>query len=163
VVIDTTARVVRGSENDADTFRDFYRHTGLPLKSADVTWARADHLGKDADRGARGSSAKNDDIDIAWQLARTGPKVTLKATKRRVRWCSEAVELTVLEEPNLHHDLAPREWHPGAHDAARKLEEAGVPVDASRSVARELLKKAGVSVGTDALRDGLRMRREQSP
>jgi hypothetical protein len=64
VIVDTLARSVAGPESDVDTLRAFFRHTGLPLKAAGVTWARADNMGKDATKGVRGTSAKNDDVDI---------------------------------------------------------------------------------------------------
>jgi hypothetical protein len=160
VIIDTTARVLEGPENDADTFRDFHRHTGQPLKAAGVTWARADHLGKDETRGARGSSAKNDDVDIVWQITKGDGSIALRATKRRVRWVPERVALTVVDEPCLHHKPADYAWPAGTLEAAEKLDQVGVPVDASRRAAGAALRAAGFSVGNDALRGALRWRRE---
>ena len=58
VIIDTIGRAVAGEENDADTFRNFYNHTGIELKRRGVTWARLDHSGKDPSQGQRGSSAR---------------------------------------------------------------------------------------------------------
>src|SRR5215207_7410755 len=65
------SRAVAGEENSADTLRNFNRHTGSLLKRHGNTWWRADHSGKDPTKGARGTSAKNDDVDIVWQLNRT--------------------------------------------------------------------------------------------
>src|SRR5262249_54030743 len=84
VIVDTLARSVAGPESDADTLRAFFRHTGLPLKAAGVTWARADNMGKDPSKGARGTSAKNDDVDVVWQLARGDASLKLTSTHRRV-------------------------------------------------------------------------------
>jgi RecA-family ATPase len=56
VIIDTMARVVEGDENSADTYRDFFRCSGIRLKAAGVSLLRLDHAGKDASRGQRGSS-----------------------------------------------------------------------------------------------------------
>ena len=88
VVIDTIARVVAGEENSADTYRNFYRHTLLPLKAARRTVIRLDHRGHGNRDGARGSSAKNDDVDVVWQLSQQpGPNgeayVTLKLERQR--------------------------------------------------------------------------------
>ena len=77
--MDTLARVTEGKEDSSDTLRTFYRHTGKPLKVAGVTWARADNTGKDANRGARGISAKDDDVDIVWQLTRGDASLALTA------------------------------------------------------------------------------------
>lgn len=84
VCLDTVSRFISGPENDADTWLALYRHTLLPLKRAGIASVRLDHLGKDADRGARGSSAKNQDVDHVWELrAQGGGSLTLKRTHTR--------------------------------------------------------------------------------
>ncbi len=52
VVVDTTASSVGGGENDADTYRGFYRHTGRRLRSTGAALVRLDHGGEDR-AGAR--------------------------------------------------------------------------------------------------------------
>jgi len=100
VVIDTTGRSIRGSENDADTFLGFYRNTGMLLKGLGVTWLRLDHAGKDYGKGQRGSSAKNDDVDVVWSLVRrdsdngTVP-YQLEATHRRLSWVPPRIGLSM--------------------------------------------------------------------
>ena len=70
VVIDTFGRAVSGDENEADTVRAWYRLTGQRLKADGRAFLRIDHAGKDLERGQRGTSAKNDDVDIVWRLNR---------------------------------------------------------------------------------------------
>jgi hypothetical protein len=53
LITDTIGRAVSGKENDSDTFRDFYKHTGIELRRRAVTWVRLDHEGKDGNRGQR--------------------------------------------------------------------------------------------------------------
>ena len=77
VVIDTTSRVISGKENDADTVTALARNSLFPLKARGVAVARLDHEGKDSERGARGSSAKRDDVDVQWRLKRTDDGVVL--------------------------------------------------------------------------------------
>lgn len=84
IVFDTFGRAVHGPENDADTFRNFYRSTGQALKNAGIASWRLDHTGKDAERGQRGSSSKNEDVDIVWRLTRTEGGAVLDATHARV-------------------------------------------------------------------------------
>ncbi len=72
VIIDTVSRVTTGEENSADTFRRLYQNTGLMLKRLGATVIRLDHQGKRAGKGARGSSGKGDDVDVAWQLSKKG-------------------------------------------------------------------------------------------
>ncbi|MGW3570169.1 AAA family ATPase [Streptomyces sp. NPDC000941] len=84
VVIDTVSRFISGPENDADTWLALYRHTLLPLKRAGLASIRLDHLGKDGERGARGSSAKTQDVDHVWTLtSQGGGSLMLKRTHTR--------------------------------------------------------------------------------
>ena len=86
VIIDTFARAVEGAENDADTVRNFYRWTAMNLKQEGRSLMRIDHAGKDLKKGARGTSAKNDDVDLVWQMTRVGDDVRLVPTKKRHTW-----------------------------------------------------------------------------
>ena len=72
VVVDTTASSVGGGENDADTYGVFYRHTGRRLRSTGAALVRLDHGGKDRTRGQPGSSAKDDDVDVVFEMADLG-------------------------------------------------------------------------------------------
>jgi hypothetical protein len=96
-IIDTFGRAVEGDEDSADTVRAFYRHTGLALKAKGVTYLRTDHSGKDVGKGQRGSSAKNDDVDLVWRLTRTDSKqgegVRLERTHSRISWVPQEVKI----------------------------------------------------------------------
>ncbi|MEU2443524.1 AAA family ATPase [Streptomyces althioticus] len=84
VCLDTVSRFISGPENDADTWLSLYRHTLLPLKRAGIASVRLDHMGKDGERGARGSSAKTQDVDHVWELrAQGGGNLLLKRTHTR--------------------------------------------------------------------------------
>ena len=96
-IIDTFGRAVEGDEDSADTVRAFYRHTGLALKAKGVTYLRTDHSGKDTSKGQRGSSAKNDDVDLVWRLTRTqtkdGDGVKIERTHSRISWVPQEVKI----------------------------------------------------------------------
>ena len=94
VIIDTFSRAVEGAENDADTVRNFYRWTAINLKAEFRSLLRIDHSGKDLKKGARGTSAKNDDVDLVWQMTRTGDNIRLNPTKKRHTWIT-AIDLQV--------------------------------------------------------------------
>lgn len=86
VIIDTASKVIAGEENSNDTQQAFYRHTLIPLKRAGVAVLVLDHTGKDLERGARGGSAKTDNIDLAFELVKRGrDTLTLRCTHARVR------------------------------------------------------------------------------
>jgi len=106
VVIDTTGRAVEGEENSADTYREFARTTGLSLKAAGVALLRTDHAGKDKGKtqGQRGSSAKNDDVDIVYRLERDGHTIKLIRTFSRIGWAPAEVKLV---EDKMQGDIQP--------------------------------------------------------
>jgi KaiC/GvpD/RAD55 family RecA-like ATPase len=144
VVIDTMARAVSGAENDADTYRNFYRHTGRQLKAAGVALLRLDHQGKDQALGQRGSSAKDDDLDVVFRLTQLDNK-TLKLTRTRTRvpWMPAEISLVRHEEPMLRHVASDDAVPAGTHDAVLALDELEVPLDATGTVALAALRRAG--------------------
>jgi hypothetical protein len=109
VVLDTVSRFISGPENDADTWLSLYRHTLLPLKRDRIASVRLDHLGKDGDRGARGSSAKNQDVDHVWLLsAQGGGILSLRRTHTRTGIGPD--EFAIRREARRDGD----NWVPGA-------------------------------------------------
>jgi hypothetical protein len=143
VVIDTIARAVRGEENSADTYRGFYRFTGSRLRALDVSLLRLDHGGKRHEQGQRGSSAKDDDVDVIFEMTQTGDFLILRKTRSRVSWVPNEVKLERREEPSLRHVLAPVVYPPGTKECAADLDRLGVGLDASRRVAEKALRDAG--------------------
>lgn len=138
VILDTMARVVAGEENDADTYRAFYRHTGRPLKALGVSLLRLDHGGKDAERGQRGSSAKGDDVDVVWQLMPSDNGLELVRKAARMSWVPERAALRRHVDP-LHHTPVDAAWPAGTAELAELLDTLSVPLDATRSTARAKL------------------------
>ncbi|NJP72164.1 AAA family ATPase [Streptomyces sp. C1-2] len=70
VVLDTVSRFISGKENDSDTWLQLYGRVHAPLKDRCIACARLDHMGKDSERGSRGSSAKSQDVDHVWEMTR---------------------------------------------------------------------------------------------
>lgn len=164
VVIDTYARAVAGDENEADTVRAFYRATATQLKRHGIALARIDHLGKDATLGARGSSAKNDDVDIVWQLeARDDNQYTLRATKRRANWVPETVSLIKHEDPVLRYTIIDGAgWPAGTLEVAVELDRLGLPVDVTGRAAAAAYRDAGGSARNSVVFAAVKYRRAQT-
>ena len=164
VVIDTTSRSISGEENDSDTMRAFYRHTGLLLKQVGIGWMRLDHAGKDIGRGQRGSSAKNDDVDIVLKLERTDSGQKLTATHRRMSWFPEETNIDVAEHSGVMTFRNPEghAYAAGTKDCAQRLAELGYTPDDSQRHARQLLRDAGFRASNNVLRDAIRWTREGS-
>ena len=102
VFIDTIARVVTGKENDNDTYNDLYRYLERQIKSLGISLTRLDHTGKEVDKGARGASAKQGDVDMTVVLTRPSySKMRLKIEGSRMPTTWTETVLTIVEEPNL--------------------------------------------------------------
>lgn len=165
-VVDTTARAVNGDENDADTYRAYYRCTGQKLKQAGITAVRIDHAGKDVSKGQRGSSAKNDDVDVVWQVTRTDSGQRWTATHRRMSWVPDKVDITVTEDDDgitrfTTPDAAMPSWPAGTTECAADLEALGVAVGASTRTAAQALRDAGLGRRNNVIRAGLKWRMKQ--
>lgn len=89
VVLDSYQRVTEAGENDSDTTRGYYRHTGVRLKSRGLTVIRTDNTGKDASKGARGSSGKRDDVDVEYLIQSNGDYINITVGKARQRGLTE--------------------------------------------------------------------------
>lgn len=163
VILDTMSRFTEGGENDADTYRMYYRHTGSRLKAAGISTARLDHGGKDAEKGQRGSSAKGDDIDLAWQLVPTPEGIAAKRNLSRMSWVPEYVPMNRKAAP-LAHVIESRErlWPHGTQTVALEMERLGIAVDTPQREAMRIYRDSGALAGNDVMRAAWRWRRQQA-
>jgi hypothetical protein len=148
-VIDTTGRAIEGEENSADSYREFARTTGLALKRAGIACVRTDHAGKDGGKkhGQRGSSAKNDDVDIVYRLDKTDDGLTLERTHTRISWVPAKVELIVEEFDDITTiRLKTREhkgWTAEEIALAKRLDDLGYPTELTTNELMRQAKAAG--------------------
>lgn len=140
VVIDTVSRAVCGKENDADTFRAFFRLTGIRLKRRGCTWARLDHGGKSPEQGQRGSSSKGDDVDVVWKLTPTQNGIVLHRELSRMSWVPEDVSFTQDDEP-LRYGRVAGDWPEGTLEVVNLLDALGLPLDVSTRKAQTAIKE----------------------
>jgi len=161
VVVDTTGRAVDGDENDSGPYRDFARHTGLLLKAAGIALLRTDHAGKDRTKGQRGSSAKNDDVDVVLRLDLADNGYVLTRTHSRVGWVPERTPIERTEDVEGFVQFRAARgvtmWPAGTAALAMEMDELGVPLDASRDKARAM----GVTARHARVLAALRYRRER--
>jgi hypothetical protein len=159
VVIDTTSRVIAGKENDADTFLQLYRNALVPLKQRGITVLRLDHPGKDADRGQRGSSAKDGDVDTVWHVDRVSDTaVNFERRKSRSGHGAGALYLTRQFEP-LRHLPGGTGIPPKAADILDALQRLGATAVITNLEARKLLREGGERFRNDDLALALRVGR----
>ncbi|WP_062434935.1 AAA family ATPase [Herbidospora daliensis] len=151
VVIDTVSRVIEGSENDADTFSNLYRHALAPLKGMGVAVIRLDHSGKDLEKGQRGSSAKGADVDAVWLMVKISETALyLKREMSRANHGVPLIELRRRAYP-LRHELATGGLPPRVQQVVDVLEELGVPKEAGRDAVREELHGAGIKASNETI------------
>lgn len=163
VVIDTMTRAVTGEENSADPVRRFYRHTGTPLKAAGVALIRLDHAGHDAAGHARGTSAKQDDVDVIFQLVpNRGDRWRLLRTDTRIPWVPAAIDIRRLEEPLLSHVAVQDTWPAGTIEVAQLLDTLHVPLEAGCRAANGALQKAHEGKRSMVVAAAVRWRRHQA-
>lgn len=165
VIIDTTSRAISGEENDNDSMRAFYRCTGLLLKQQAIGWMRLDHAGKDASKGQRGASAKNDDVDIVVRLERVDGGQRIIATHRRMGWYPEHTDVAVVHgEDGVTRFTNPQAemWPEGTTEVAALLDELDVPLAATKNWACAVLRDADQGRRAALVAKALRWRRREA-
>ena len=123
-----------------------------------LIWAclRTDHAGKEVDKGQRGSSAKNDDVDVVWSLARNETGVQIKRTHSRVSWVPMTLDIVQVEDDEagtIKYRIAEsRQWAAGTVDLARLMDALQIPLNASGREAARVLREAGEGAKNERVR-----------
>jgi hypothetical protein len=171
VCLDTVSRFISGPENEADTWLNLYRHTLLPMKRAGISSVRLDHLGKDGERGARGSSAKTQDVDHVWELrAQGGGSLLLKRTHTRTGIGPDQFSLVRQARRDgdrylpggTRHVLMTWDTEPGTttgmaaipgtdEHISAALDRAGIPLDAGNRIVKAKLAELQIPAGSDRI------------
>lgn len=175
VCLDTVSRFISGPENDADTWLALYRHTLLPLKRAGIASVRLDHMGKDNDRGARGSSAKTQDVDHVWELRATGGgSLSLRRTHTRTGIGPDQFSIVRHARKDgdrympghTHHKLMAYEHMEQNTEGTvewliMKIDGLGLPDDAGNPQTIKALAGAGIRIGKDKIATAVRERKNR--
>jgi len=166
VVIDTTGRAIEGEENSADSYREFARTTGLALKRAGIACVRTDHAGKDGGKkhGQRGSSAKNDDVDIVYRLDKTDDGLNMERTHTRISWVPAKVELIVEDLDDIitirQRKIIVKGWTQDDIRISKMLDDLNIPRTLGRDKSREIAVAKGIELGSNiALSSAIKMRK----
>lgn len=164
IVLDSYQRVTQAGENDSDTTRGYYRHTGMHLKARGLTVIRTDNTGKDASKGARGSSGKRDDVDVEYLLASDGDYIDVKTGKVRQRGVS-SMSIFVTTD-----DAGRTRFKSDAASPAKSrlipcvelLDELGEPDDASQRMADDAIRRSGHKIARTTIRDAVEFRKNRA-
>ena len=171
VVFDTFGRAVGGEEDQADTVRNFYRHTGLALKARGITYLRTDHSGKDTAKGMRGSSAKNDDVDLVWKLTRADISanehgVKIQRTHSRISWIPETLIVKRVETNygfDYRLDQDAERFPDGTAQDMHRLIKAGLKFGDGQRQADEIRKEHCPDMTVVRMRNAHRMLKNSDP
>jgi hypothetical protein len=155
ILLDTISRLVEGKEDSADTWRNLYNYTMVPLRRQGRTVLRLDHQGHDSSRGARGSSAKRDDVDVAWIMKRTANNVTLMRDKGRGLSHPEKLVLRRHAAPTRHLPVVSEDKQAECIEA---LDRLNVALDCTRDEAAKILRANGYKVRTGDVGPALKAR-----
>lgn len=163
VVLDSLQRVTSGPENDSDTIRAYYLHTGLMLKRRGLTVVRTDNTGKDSDRGARGTSGKRDDVDVELMIipdAGYPGRVRIKPGKVRL----PDIDSILLDRQSddggrIFYSTAGDPFRARVVEAIAALDRHQVPLEVGEKRASHLLSGLGETVVRAALRVAIKERR----
>jgi hypothetical protein len=175
VCLDTVSRFISGPENDADTWLSLYRHTLLPLKRAGIASVRLDHMGKDGERGARGSSAKTQDVDHVWELrAQGGGTLVLKRTHTRTGIGPDAFVVVRQSQKDgdryrpgctrhvlMDYDRMEQAAEGSVEWLIQKIDDLGLPNDAGNPRTIAALAHAQIKIGKDKIATAVRARKNR--
>jgi hypothetical protein len=162
VIVDTLARVVEGPEDKADTYKAFSIHTGGLLIANGIALMRLDHEGKKQGE-MRGSSAKGDDVDIAYQMKEVDGGYLLVRHLSRVGYVAETIVIRMSEDPLSFVTTSARvSYVVGTPERAKELANLGLPIDISVRGAQRWLRDRGLTVGkNNVLTDAIKYRKER--
>lgn len=175
VCLDTVSRFISGPENDADTWLSLYRHTLLPLKRAGISSVRLDHMGKDGERGARGSSAKTQDVDHVWELrAQGGGTLVLKRTHTRTGIGPDAFVVVRQSQRDgdryrpgctrhvlMDYDRMEQAAEGSVEWLIGRIDDLGLPNDAGNPRTIAALAHAQIKIGKDKIATAVRARKNR--
>lgn len=145
VIVDTISRFIKGKENENDTWREVYKLVGQELKKRGTTFLRIDHSGKDLTKGARGGSAKEQDVDITWSLSKPKTKpFVLSAESSRMPLQVDVLKLVLNKNP-LRFDWLDTQEDTSEDSRVWKmvetLDNAGLAKNASVDKTQEFINK----------------------
>lgn len=150
VVIDTTARVLEGDENEANTIAALDNYFTYPLKGYGIATLRSDHTGKDETRGARGSSAKNSGPDVIWKMKRLERGAKLEGMHRQSLVPHELYLVRLDDGDTTRYEIAPLDEQmldeEKDAEALAWMESVGLPADLGANAAFTWLKSNHVTM-----------------
>jgi hypothetical protein len=164
LMLDTISKFSQtGQAGMSDRWQAMYNRSFVPLLSTGMTILQIDHTGHANQERERDSSAKRDNVSLAYGLMPAagmgrGALILTRSKNRPAHPGPDAVTLTRVISPVLTH-VTGKPLEAEVLSMLGALMKLNVPVSAGRVVAGDILRAAGVSVSTDVLTQALRLRK----
>lgn len=161
IILDTISKFSQtGQATHSDRWQKMYNESFKPLLARGISIGQLDHTGLSDKTRERDSSAKRDNVSVAWALTWRGKdRLTLTRAKNRPNYQSAgSIAVDRVDEPLLTHRLgesAPED----IIKALAELDRLGVPEKAGRPAARAALDAAGISMADNVLNQAIRLRK----
>jgi hypothetical protein len=159
LVIDSSGVGIEGDSNSADTYADFAQHLLNPLKKQGCTVLVLDNIGKDATRGAIGSSRKTHEAGATWKLTHNTGTWSLTAIKRRTLGLEHAISIKQTTNPLryiLTNATEPKDLNGEQLLIVQYLQQLPGSKALPAGVLKDILRKAGFSMNTTLMQDAIR-------
>ena len=134
------------------------------MKARGISVARLDHTGHTVNDRAKGTADKGADVDVGWVI-HLGDGASMRLEHHglaRINWVPDHLDLTWTEDP-LAFRRALRTWPAGTADAAKDLDDLGLPLDVSGNAAQKALTAAGKGRNRLVVLAAVAYRREPHP
>lgn len=163
IVLDTISKFSQtGQATHSDRWQRIYNESLVPLLKRGVSIGQIDHTGLSDQKRERDSSAKRDNVSLAYALTwRANGHLLLSRMKNRPGYGGQdSTTIQRVTNPVLTHRFGSAE----SDEVARVLEamdKIGLPLSAGRPAATEALKAAGVPIPATALMaEAIRIRKD---
>jgi hypothetical protein len=162
VVLDSLSKFVEGDEVDNKTHTAFYNLTGQLLRAAGISMLLIDHMGKDPTAGARGASAKKDNVDLHLELDKTSMGSRLYVRKKRHSWIADQYDFYRSPAPSLGYELVGgTNLDAGVHLLVKRMDELDIDLSLGRDGVRAILSEHDVQARNDTLQEAINYRKER--
>jgi hypothetical protein len=161
VILDTISKFSQtGQATHSDRWQKMYNESFKPLLAKGISIGQLDHTGLSDKTRERDSSAKRDNVSVAWAVTWRGKdKLTMTRAKNRPNYQSPgSIAVQRVDEPFLTHHYG-QSVPDEIRRALEELDRLGVPEKAGRPTARTALASAGIAMDDKVLEQAIRVRK----
>lgn len=163
IVLDTISKFSQsGQATQSDRWQKIYNIALSPLLKREIAIGQIDHTGLSDSTRERDSSAKRDNVSLAFALNYRGPdRLSLTRVKNRPNHPGEKVRrVSRIIRPVLTHAI--EAGVDQIDQLITEMDKLKLPTSVGRTVAATALREAGVEVSNAALAEAIKERKERT-